>query len=87
MLAFLTSPQIALVVLAVLVLETVILVWFWQSKRRGLPPRQTLFFLGAGAGFALALYSALAGAGAIWLSSCLTVAFLCHVADLASRWR
>ncbi|MEL6784120.1 MAG: hypothetical protein AAFO61_06805 [Pseudomonadota bacterium] len=79
--------MIALLILAVLALEAVVLILVWHRKQRGLQPRQTLCFLGAGAGFALALYGALTGAGAVWMGISLTAAFLFHLADLMHRWR
>ena len=87
MLDFVTHPATPLAILLLLMVEALALLLVWRAKGRGLPPGQTLAFLGAGAAFCLALAAALAGAGPIHLAGALFAAFLFHLADLALRWR
>lgn len=82
----LTSPTIAIVLLTCLLAEAVILLMLWKRKLIGLPPLQTLSFLGAGACFALALGFALGGADAAWLGMALVGAFIFHALDIYLRW-
>lgn len=82
----LTSPLIAILLLSFLAVEAVILLVLWRKKLVGLPPLQTLSFLGAGGCFALALGFALGGAGALWLGAALIGAFMFHALDIYLRW-
>ena len=77
----------ALAIVALLVVEGISLLVLWRVRRTGLPPAQTLAFLGAGAAFGFALAVALADGPPILLALALGAAFLCHLADLRLRWR
>ena len=83
----LTTPWIAFFLIAVLVIEATVLLAIWKRSGIGLPPRQVLSFLGAGAGFAIALGFALPQTNATGVAIGLTLAFVFHLADLIFRWR
>lgn len=87
LLAFLNSPNIALLVLIVLVIEWVVLGILWKTRSIGLPPGRLVWFLGSGAAFAFALWVALRGGSPVWMGAALTFAFVCHIVDLRNRWQ
>ena len=81
------QPAVAWAILALLVVEGAALLALWRARGIGLPPAQTLAFLGAGAAFCVALAAALAGGAPLVLAAALGAAFILHAADLALRWR
>lgn len=83
----LASPAIAYLLLAVLLLEAIGLLMLWRFARTGLPPAQTLAFLGAGAAFSAALLVVMSGGSRFALAAALSAAFVFHVLDLWLRWR
>ena len=83
----LNSPMIALLVLLVLLIEAAALGILWQTRRIGLPATVTVWFLGAGAAFSIALWVALSDGNPTTLAIALVVAFVCHVLDLRQRWQ
>ncbi len=82
----LTSPTIAYLLLVFLAVEAILLLVLWKKKLIGLPPMQTISFLGAGASFAAALGFALADASPHLLGSALIAAFIFHALDIYLRW-
>jgi hypothetical protein len=87
LLEFLNSPNVALLVLAVLAVEACVLGAIWLKTSKGLNLLQMASFLGAGACFALCLYGVLSSFGGLWVGGCLTGAFIFHICDLRLRWR
>jgi hypothetical protein len=74
--------------IAVLVLiEALALAWLWRARGRGLPPREFLGAMVAGALLMFAVRSALVAAPWIQTAAWLGAALLAHIADLALRWR
>lgn len=89
-LAALAGPggaHLADLVLAVLVLEALGLVVFYQRTGRGMAPRDCVGLLGAGLALALALRCAMSGAWPGWVALCLLGALVAHLDDLRRRWR
>jgi hypothetical protein len=84
--SFLVSPLLSLFLLAVLAIEAITLAVLWRKWGIGLPLLQILSFLGSGAAFAGALGFALAGENPVAIGICLSLAFVCHLADLILRW-
>jgi len=82
----LTTPAIAWLLLGCLLVEAILLLAIWKKKLVGLPPMQTIAFLGAGASFAIALGVALSGAPSHWLGLALLSAFVFHAVDIYLRW-
>jgi hypothetical protein len=70
-----------------IVLEALLLAWWWRSRGAGLPPREFLGAMLAGALLLFAVRSALVGAPWLQTAAWLGAALLGHVADLALRWR
>lgn len=67
-------------------LEALLLIAYHRRTGRGLPPATLLINLLSGVSLMLALRAALAGAGWMWIASCLVVSLLAHLADLNRRW-
>lgn len=82
----LTTPTIAYLLLGFLAVEAVLLLVLWKKKLIGLPPMQTIAFLGAGASFAAALGFVMADASPHLLGSALIAAFIFHALDIYLRW-
>jgi len=82
----LTTPAIAQMLLVFLALEFVLLSIWRRRTGQGVAARQLFCFLGAGAGFATALWAALAGWSWPFMAVSLLVAFVAHALDLALRW-
>lgn len=72
---------------ALVVLEAIVLVWLWRSRRTGLAPRELLGSLASGAFLMLAVAAALADAPWWDVAGLLALSFVAHLADLALRWR
>ena len=84
---FVASGDVALLALAVLVVETLVIV-AWRAHEPAAPP--TLDFVLAalpGACLMLALYCALVGGDWPALLACVSLALVTHVADVARRWQ
>jgi hypothetical protein len=74
---------LALVALAVLVIESAVL---WSRRQSGLSLRRWLPFVLAGIGLLLALLAAALGLRWPWVGACLALAGVAHAADLIGRW-
>ncbi|MEL6744804.1 MAG: hypothetical protein AAFO68_04960 [Pseudomonadota bacterium] len=83
----LSTSAIAQVLLVFLALEWVVLTLWRRRTGQGVPAGQLLSFLGAGGGFAVALWAALAEWPWIMMAAALSVAFAFHAFDLALRWK
>ena len=81
------SGRIADLILALVVIEAAALLLLYRATGRGIPARQLLPNLAAGATLVMALRSALLDqpwhVTALWL----LLALIAHAADLFSRWR
>lgn len=84
---FLTSTDFAYVLLGILVLEALGLLALWRVAGKGLPPAQTISFLGAGAGLAGALLIVSKGGAPFLLAASLGIALVFHLMDIWLRWR
>jgi len=82
-----SSSQLIDIIIAVTLLECSALMVYHRRTGRGLAPNDYLLNLAAGIGLMLALRSALADAGWLWMVLCLTAAGLAHGTDLWSRWK
>jgi hypothetical protein len=74
-------------VLIVTLVEAAALVLFRFRTKSGLPARDILFHLSAGALVLLAAWLAVQGVGWGWSALCLALSGPCHVIDLWRRWR
>jgi hypothetical protein len=82
-----SNSQLIDVVIAVTLLECGALIFYHRLTKRGLAPKDYLLNLGAGLFLMLALRSALADAGWMWMVLYLMAAGLAHSTDLWSRWK
>lgn len=69
------------------VLEALLLVWLWRSRRIGIAPRALLGSLASGAFLMLAIGAASRDAPWWDVALLLLLALIAHLADLALRWR
>ena len=83
----LDPARIGYILLGVLLLEMLGLMALWRASGKGLPPAQTITFLGAGASLAAVLLLATAGASAAWIALALMAALGLHLSDIWLRWR
>ena len=83
---YISAEAMVYTVVAVLLIEAAFLIILWHRSLTGLPPSETLSFLGSGAAFAVALLAILNEGSVIVLGLCLTVAFIFHCWDLWLRW-
>jgi hypothetical protein len=82
------SPAVLRLILAGVVVEAGVLVWWRRQSGRGPQPALTLTFLGAGAAFLLALLALRAPTAPGWaFLLALTLALVLHVWHLALLWR
>lgn len=80
------SGRVADIVLAVMVIETLVLVAIRVLKGRGFAVRYVISNMMAGLFLVLALKAALVDAAWPWIAASLSAAFAAHVADLSLRW-
>ncbi len=85
--ALLASPVVVDLILALLALESALLIYWHRRTGRGIRPGQLLPNVLAGACLLLALRAALSGANPLYVGLALSGALLAHVADLYLRWR
>lgn len=84
---FVSSGNIALLALAVLALETVLLAALRDRLPAALPTIDIVLMALPGAALLLAMYCALIDSAWQWIAVSLTLALVAHVADLARRCR
>ena len=82
---FFASGRVADVILAVLAVELCLFTLYRQMTGRGIPLLRLVPTILSGAFLALALRTALTGAGWTWTGLALTGALGAHLWDLASR--
>lgn len=73
-------------ILGLMVLEALVLAWFYARTGSGIPPRRLLPNLLAGAGLLLALRAALTDQHVTIVAAWLLIGLVGHLADLALRW-
>lgn len=83
---YISAEAMVYIVFAVMLIEAAFLIILWRRSLTGLPPSETLSFLGSGAAFAVALLVILNEGSVLTLGLCLTVAFVFHCWDLWLRW-
>ncbi len=83
----LTGPLIFDIVIAVLALETLLLIAFNRRTGRGLPPAELLPSALSGIFMLLAFRMWIAEGPIIWVVLCLLASFSAHLFDLRGRWR
>ena len=83
---YVSTEAMVYLVVAVLIIEAIFLIVLWRRGLTGLPPSETLSFLGSGAAFAVALLVLLHDGSVAVFGLCLTVAFVFHCWDLWLRW-
>lgn len=81
------SPLMAYLLLGVLLLEALTLIILWMSSKKGVPPFQTVAFLGSGAAFSVALWGFISNFGVAVIAMSLVAAFIFHIFDLWLRWQ
>jgi prepilin signal peptidase PulO-like enzyme (type II secretory pathway) len=81
------SGRLVDLVLVIVAIEAVALITLWRWTGRGVPPRELLPNLIAGALLLVALRLTLAGAGWMAICGCLAAAGIANVIDLMQRWR
>jgi hypothetical protein len=86
MAAFLPDAWIVDAIIALVAVEGVLLVLWRALTGGGLTVAETLANLSSGAALLLALRMAITGGLSASVLAMLSVAFIAHVADLASRW-
>ena len=80
------TGTIALVAVAVLIVETGVLMAL--RHRSGLGARTLVFNSVSGIALLLALWGALSEpSNTVWIAACLTVGFAGHLGDVRARWR
>ena len=84
---FVSSGNIALLALAVLALEALLLGALRERLPAALPPIDIVLMALPGAGLLLAMYCALIDSAWPWIALSLTLALVTHVADLTRRCR
>ncbi|CAN0470401.1 unnamed protein product [Phaeothamnion confervicola] len=84
---FVSSGNIALLALAVLALEAVLLTAFRHHLRAAPPPLDIALMSLAGAGLLLAMYCALTQRGWQAVALCFSLALVAHLTDLTRRCR
>ncbi|MFK7956519.1 MAG: hypothetical protein AB8B96_10510 [Lysobacterales bacterium] len=80
------SGDIVAIMLAVVMVEAVVLVVYWQRSGRGVQPLSLLLNLGAGGSLMVALGATLKGYDWRITASALVISGLFHMADLRRRW-
>ncbi|MES2974254.1 MAG: hypothetical protein V4757_11645 [Pseudomonadota bacterium] len=74
-------------VIAVTVLEALALALYHRMTGHGVAVHDYALNIASGLCLMLALRSALAGSGALWVAACLLAAGLAHGADIWRRWK
>ena len=82
-----SNGQLIDIVIAMTLLECAALIFYHRLTKRGLAPKDYLLNLAAGFCLMLALRSALADTGWMWMVVFLMAAGLAHGTDLWTRWR
>jgi hypothetical protein len=83
---FFSSGMVAILLLALLASEGIVLALIFQRTGSGIAPRHQIGSLAAGAGLTLALLAALVGAHWPWIALALVVSLAGHTCDLYVRW-
>jgi hypothetical protein len=83
---FFASGRVVDLVLAIVVVETLVLVAWRLRTGGGLPVAALAVNLLSGAALMLALRAALVQAGWVWVAVPLCASFAVHLGDLALRW-
>ena len=84
---FFATGAVAGAILAAMLVELVVLMWFRRRTGRGPSVAELLTGLGAGAALLLALRASLKGLEWRQIAVWLIVALVAHVADLTLRWK
>jgi CBS-domain-containing membrane protein len=84
---FLASGRAIDCILALMLIELIALVFMRRKSRRGLPLREVLASLCAGAALLCALRAALQGSPWQLISLWLIAALVAHLFDLSHRWK
>lgn len=81
-----TSGHIADVIIALMVVESVVLISLGWARGRGIPPLQIITTIGAGLCLVLALRAAMTASDWRFIAAFLAAALIAHLADLLARW-
>lgn len=81
------SGAIVDAILLLMVLEGGLIMLVRRRTGTGVPPRDLVAMLAAGACLMLALRAALVGAAWPWIALALAAGLVAHLADLGRRWR
>ncbi len=81
------SGHIIDLVLGLVVFEAIVLLLYRKRTMQGIAAPDLLIGLAPGACLMLALRAALMQFSWTWIALALTAALVCHVADMARRWR
>ncbi len=80
------SGRIVDIMIAVIVLETLVLLAYRRTTGRGIAPGRLIANIGAGGSLMLALRAVFADAHWGIIAACLIASLLFHVTDLRLRW-
>lgn len=79
--------SLLLAIIALIAVEALLLLWFWQRRGVGLAPREHLGHLVSGASLMMAVRAALLDQPWMQVAMWLLGALAAHGIDLAVRWR
>lgn len=81
-----TTTQLIDAIIVLVVLEAIGLVVFRRANGRGMPPREVVSFLGAGAGLLIALRVLISDGSFVWFAAAMLVSLAMHVWHVKQRW-
>lgn len=82
-----SSGRIVDIMVVFVIIEVVVLIFYWRRTGRGVPTVPLLANVGAGGSLMLALGATLKGFDAHVIALCLVSSLVFHLTDLAIRWK
>ena len=73
-------------IIALVILEAVGLLAFRRARGRGMPSREIISFLGAGAGLLIALRVLISDGRFVWFAAAMLVSLVMHLWHVKQRW-
>lgn len=81
-----TTTQLVDAIIVLVVLEAIGLMVFRRVNGRGMPPREVVSFLGAGAGLLIALRVLISDGPFVWFAAAMLVSLAMHLWHVRQRW-
>lgn len=81
-----TTTQLVDAIIVLVILEGLGLVAFRRARGRGMPTRELVSFLGAGAGLLIALRILISDGSFVWFAAAMLVSLVMHVWHVKQRW-